>query len=1034
MEFKGNNSYIYHNADEEKVSLEHSIVNSSNENPIINSPSLEDDLFEVSRRQSRCKTENECKLEKKFTSMKINLKKIFFDGNLLGNNLLENNLPENKRDKTQLNWEYVIILNNPKWHKLKNSKITYDEAENLYRDAFKRKKNKDPIIEALQYDEEIDVFNYAFNSLEDFEENKNSGKMFVKGGCKKKEKDQDKDKEIKFLGSPSDFSTLIHRLIFYKLVAHLGLTVKKILPGRNNNYKHIYYLITADEEVIENEAERIRFNKQLEISLSDLISIFPCDLKLRPLHLLESPYSCIDVLYEKVRFFFHKAFETCEYSEKQSYKHKATGISLLQWKAYETFLEYLNKGIKLIPGDIIRQEEIYIFWKLVKKSLSEVNKTLKNKDRLKNLWDYLNISKPIAPYAEFRRSSRKDEFHELWRKHSVGYGREKVLFRNMERIRLINSYIETAIDLHLLEAKGFIAAHFPFHTHWEPESYLFTQKSDHNNILKTLFTNYDNSTTNQPIMKSWRTNIWNQQIPLRKIRNYFGEKIALYFEFLRLSQKSLIVPSLLGLGLFIMQVTLSYYSSIVLISVIVYSVIMISYSVGFLEYWKRRESSLAIKWGQTKFEKLEIPRGHFNGKKRRNPITDELDEVHLENWKRWKYFIISYLVTSVFICLVISIVVGLFFIKQEYQNKYVTTACSFINALQIQVFNKIYKKIAVLLTEMENHKTQSDHEDSLILKTFAFQFVNSFNSLIYIAYIKGYTEGCFDISYDGEQGTDCMNELFYQLLIIFGVNYATNIAEIGIPYLKYKYKKRKDKNISDQGSSNKNCYASDEEFDIELPSNPNQESQRTLIKRLSEKSIDREAADHIKIIKEQFFKEYYLTRERDDTIYDYMELAMQFGYLTLFAAAFPLSPFLSFIGLWLEMLTDKYKLLELIRRPIPLATKNIGTWKTIFSFISIIAIFSNTAIFCYTSPTFRYWNELKQYQHIFFGTIVVGLLIIRDQIQSWIPDTPKSYEIIQQRHEYIISRILRGTIDEEIEGNFEYSEDGVFYKSKSVFL
>ena len=51
------------------------------------------------------------------------------------------------------------------------------------------------------------------------------------------------------------------------------------------------------------------------------------------------------------------------------------------------------------------------------------------------------------------------------------------------------------------------------------------------------------------------------------------------------------------------------------------------------------------------------------------------------------------------------------------------------------------------------------------------------------------------------------------------------------------------------------------------------------------------------------------------------------------------------------------------------------------------------------------------------------------------PDTPKSYEIIQQRHEYIISRILRGTVDEEIEGKIEYSEDGVFYKSKSdVFI
>ena len=46
--------------------------------------------------------------------------------------------------------------------------------------------------------------------------------------------------------------------------------------------------------------------------------------------------------------------------------------------------------------------------------------------------------------------------------------------------------------------------------------------------------------------------------------------------------------------------------------------------------------------------------------------------------------------------------------------------------------------------------------------------------------------------------------------------------------------------------------------------------------------------------------------------------------------------------------------------------------------------------------------------------------------------TPESYEIIQQRHEYIISRILRRAVDEDIEGKIEYSEDRVFYKSKSI--
>ena len=36
----------------------------------------------------------------------------------------------------------------------------------------------------------------------------------------------------------------------------------------------------------------------------------------------------------------------------------------------------------------------------------------------------------------------------------------------------------------------------------------------------------------------------------------------------------------------------------------------------------------------------------------------------------------------------------------------------------------------------ENHRTQTQFEDSLILKLFGFQFVNSYSSLYYIAFFR----------------------------------------------------------------------------------------------------------------------------------------------------------------------------------------------------------------------------------------------------------------------------------------------------------
>ncbi|CAE7679401.1 Ano4, partial [Symbiodinium microadriaticum] len=54
------------------------------------------------------------------------------------------------------------------------------------------------------------------------------------------------------------------------------------------------------------------------------------------------------------------------------------------------------------------------------------------------------------------------------------------------------------------------------------------------------------------------------------------------------------------------------------------------------------------------------------------------------------------------------------------------------------VFNFIYSKVADILTARENHRTDTEFEDSMISKLFLFQFVNSYASFFYIAFIAPY--------------------------------------------------------------------------------------------------------------------------------------------------------------------------------------------------------------------------------------------------------------------------------------------------------
>ncbi|CAM9582218.1 unnamed protein product, partial [Heterosigma akashiwo] len=73
---------------------------------------------------------------------------------------------------------------------------------------------------------------------------------------------------------------------------------------------------------------------------------------------------------------------------------------------------------------------------------------------------------------------------------------------------------------------------------------------------------------------------------------------------------------------------------------------------------------------------------------------------------------------------------------------------------------------SVWLNNAENFRTDTEYEDGLVAKTFAFQFVNSYATFYYTAFFKRSSEGCdygYLDSYDS-----CMYDLFESLGIIFG--------------------------------------------------------------------------------------------------------------------------------------------------------------------------------------------------------------------------------------------------------------------------
>ncbi|KAM7299868.1 anoctamin-4 [Ixodes scapularis] len=247
---------------------------------------------------------------------------------------------------------------------------------------------------------------------------------------------------------------------------------------------------------------------------------------------------------------------------------------------------------------------------------------------------------------------------------------------------------------------------------------------------------------------------------------------------------------------------------------------------------------------------------------------------------------------------------------------HVTTAvtASLLNLVIILLMNKVYCRLATRLTDIERPRTQREYEDSFTFKMFLFTFLNTYSSLIYIAFFKGRFAGhpgkegtLFGYSLDKCEG-GCLYEVCVQLAIVMvGKQVINNIQEIGQPlFMNWWRSWRRDRmrrEVGDQRSS-----------------------------------LSRWEAD------------YNLQPWTTLSLFDeYLEMAIQFGFVTLFVAAFPLAPLFALLNNIVEIRLDAYKYTSQLRRPLAQRVPNIGAWQVILKGVSIFAVVCNAFLIAYTS-------------------------------------------------------------------------------------
>ncbi|XP_061107436.1 anoctamin-2-like [Conger conger] len=474
--------------------------------------------------------------------------------------------------------------------------------------------------------------------------------------------------------------------------------------------------------------------------------------------------------------------------------------------------------------------------------------------------------------------------------------------------------------------------------------------------------------------------------PVDLIRKYFGEKIGLYFAWLGVYTQLLIPASIVGIivlfyGYATMETNVpsmemcdrrqnftmcplcdgvcDYWHLSTACdtsrashlfdnpATVFFGVFMSLWAAMFMEHWKRRQITLNHRWDLMALEEeedrvKEHPRPQYEStlleKRRRRSKRQSKRQKNASGPRKltWRDRLPGYIINISSILfmfgLTFSAVFGIIVYRittsavmamspdpEAKSNVRVTVTATavIINLLVILILDEIYGAIAVWLTELEIPKTEKDFEERLILKAFLLKFMNAYAPIFYVAFFKGrfagrpgdYVYVFNDYRMEECAPGGCLIELCIQLsIIMLGKQLIqNNIFEIGIPKLKKLYRTLKERGADPKDTDNQHARAP-QRWDLDYDLEP-----------------------------------------FEGLAPEYMEMIIQFGFVSLFVASFPLAPLFALLNNIIEIRLDAKKFVTELRRPDAVRAKDIGIWYNILNGIGKFSVIINAFVISFTS-------------------------------------------------------------------------------------
>jgi len=163
-------------------------------------------------------------------------------------------------------------------------------------------------------------------------------------------------------------------------------------------------------------------------------------------------------------------------------------------------------------------------------------------------------------------------------------------------------------------------------------------------------------------------------------------------------------------------------------------------------------------------------------------------------------------------------------------------------------------------------------------------------------------------------------------------------------------------------------------------------------------------------------EEQYILKEYDTllvTLTDYAGLIIQFGYTTLFVAAFPLAPTLAFVSAYIQIRVDGWKHCQAYQRPNPTSAEDIGVWQDMLEVLGVLSVIYNFSLIFLTS---HYLIDISMsYRWIMNIACVYCTITFKYVLASIIDDIPEEVAMQLERQDFLTSKVLGDLRDEDNE-------------------